>query len=93
MAALGGFLRTVGILVFAVTGLWGFFLCLAIINEAAGFWGIVVSLFLAPVTFVAAPLWAGFTHGNWFLLLLNYGGGMCGALLITIGGKLAGDED
>lgn len=92
MAALGKVIQGAGVLVFAVTGLWGFFLCLAIINEAAGFWGIVVGLFIAPVTFLAAPLWAGFTYGNWFPLVLEYGGGLCGGLLVALGGALAGDE-
>ena len=91
MTPLGNLIKVAGWIVFSVTGVWGFFLCLAIISKAAGFWGIVVALVLGPVTFVAAPLYAGFAWGNWFPLLLNYGGGIAGAVLIGIGGTLSGD--
>lgn len=85
MNALGGLIKVIGWIVFAVTGLWGFLLCLGIITKAAGFWGIVAALVLGPVTFVAAPLYAGFAWGNWFPLALNYGGGIAAAVLIGIG--------
>ena len=91
MNALGGFIKVAGWIVFAVTGLWGFFLCLGIISKAAGFWGLVAALFLGPVTFVAAPLYAGFAWGNWFPLVLNYGGGIAAAVLISIGSALSGE--
>jgi hypothetical protein len=91
MTALGNLIKVTGWIVFTVTGLWGFFLCLAIISKAAGFWGVVAALFLGPVTFVAAPFYAGFAWDNWFPLLLNYGGGIVSAVLIGIGNTLSGD--
>ena len=91
MSALGNVIKVVGYIVFAVTGLWGFFICLAIISTAAGFWGIVAALILGPVTFIAAPLYAGFEWGNWFPFVLNYGGGIVSAILVGIGSKLSGD--
>lgn len=78
-------------LVWVVAGIWGFFLCLGIISDAAGFWGIVAGLFLGPITFVAAPLYAGFEHGNWFPLILNYGGSLVAMALIGIGSLVSGD--
>lgn len=92
MAGLGKLIKALGWTVFAVTGVWGFFLCLAIISKAAGFWGIVAALFLGPVTFVAAPLYAGFAWGNWFPLLLNYGGGIAAMMLVAIGSALDKDN-
>lgn len=92
MTALGNLIKVAGYIVFAVTGIWGFFLCLAIISKAAGFWGIVASLILGPVTFVAAPLYAGFAWDNWFPLVLNYGGGIAAMILIGIGSALGGDR-
>ena len=91
MTALGNLIKAAGWIVLVVTGLWGFFLCLAIISQAAGFWGIVAALFIGPVTFVAAPLYAGFAWGNWFPLVLNYGGGIAGAILIGLGSAMSGD--
>lgn len=91
MTTLGKLIKGCGYIIFAISGLWGFFLCLAIITEAAGFWGLVVSFFVAPITFVAAPFYAGFAWGNWFPLILNYGGGIVACALIAIGDKLTGD--
>ena len=51
MIILGNIVKVVGWIVLSVAGLWGFFLCLAIISKAAGFWGIVVALSIGPVTF------------------------------------------
>jgi len=89
MNALGGLFKVVGWIVFAVSGLWGFFLCLGIISQVAGFWGIVACLILGPITFVAAPLYVGFAWGNWFPLVLNYGGGLVATVLIGIGSTLS----
>ena len=91
MVGLGNFFKVVGWIVFAVAGLWGFFLCLAIISKAAGFWGIVAALFLGPVTFVAAPFYAGFAWGDWFPLVLTYGGGIVATVLIGIGSAMRGE--
>jgi len=41
-------------------------------------------LILGPVTFVAAPLYAGSAWGDWFPFVLNYGGGIVAAILIDI---------
>lgn len=49
------------------------------------------SLVLTPVTFLAAPLYAGFAWGNWFLLVLNYGGGITAAILIGVGSAINRD--
>ena len=85
MKALGTLLHVLGQLVFAVAGLWGFVLCLGIIFHAAGFWGVVVGLLLGPITFIAAPFYAGFEQGNWFPLLLNYGAVLVGGVLSLVG--------
>ncbi|MES1929033.1 hypothetical protein SADO_07252 [Salinisphaera dokdonensis CL-ES53] len=91
MQAIGGVIKAVGFAVFAISGLWGFFLCLGIISDVAGFWGLVVSLFITPVTFLAAPLYAGFAWDNWFPLILNYGGGIAATVLVGIGSSISGE--
>lgn len=91
MASLGELIKILGYIVWVGTGIWGFFLCIGIISNAAGFWGIVAALFLGPITFFAAPLHSGFALGDWFPLILNYGGSICAFILIAIGGAFAGD--
>ena len=91
MTAIGKAITVLGYIVFAITGIWGFFLCLSIITHVAGFWGVVIGLTIAPLTFVAAPIYAGIKWDNWFPLVLNYGGGILAAILIAIGNKFSGE--
>ena len=58
------------------------------ITEILGY--LVTALLVAPATFVAAPLYAGFTWGNWFPFVLNYGGAIVAAILIGIGNAMSG---
>jgi hypothetical protein len=85
---IGSLFAGVGALIYFIAGIWGFFLSLGIISDVAGFWGIVIAIFLAPVTVVAAPIYAGFEHGDWFPMILIYGGGITGAFLSAIGSGL-----
>lgn len=89
MNAVGSFLKGVGGVIWLVAGIWGFFLCLGIISDAAGFWGLVAGLFFAPITFAAAPLYAVFEYGDWFPLILNYGGSVVAIVFIGIGGAMS----
>lgn len=86
---IGGIFKVIGMTIWVGTGLWGFFLCLAIISKAAGFWGIVAAIFLGPITFIAAPLYAGFAWDNWFPLVLNYGGAAVSFIVIALGGAMS----
>ncbi|OGV71214.1 MAG: hypothetical protein A3K19_11780 [Lentisphaerae bacterium RIFOXYB12_FULL_65_16] len=88
MSAIGGVLKMIGYVVWFGAGLWGFVLCLGVVCDAAGFWGLVAALILCPVTFLAAPLYAGFALGNWSPLILNYGGGIVAAVLIVTGNAM-----
>lgn len=75
----------------AVFGLWGFVVCLAIVNEAAGFWGVVIGFILLPATFVIAPWYALIAHGYWVPLAICYGGGITSAVFMGIGLAIAGE--
>ena len=88
---IGAILKGLGYVAWVILGMWGFVLCLVIINHAAGFWGIVVGFVVFPVTFLAAPWYAGITMGNWFPLLICYGGGIIGAILVGLGSSVARD--
>ena len=78
-----------GWIAFVVVTLWGLFLCIGIIANAAGFWGIVTALLLAPITFLLAPLYSGLVLDDWFLLILNYGGGLVSMVLVGIGDTMS----
>jgi hypothetical protein len=89
MRAVENSLRGMGWIAFVVVTLWGLFLCIGIIANAAGFWGIVTALLLAPITFLVAPLYSGFVLDDWFPLILNYGGGLVSMVLIGIGDTMS----
>ncbi|MHB1937127.1 MAG: hypothetical protein ACYCOR_11145 [Acidobacteriaceae bacterium] len=91
MGVLGSFLKAIGYFVFIVGGLWGAVLCLAIIDKVAGFLGVLASLILIPITFVAAPWYAGFAWHNWFPLILVYGSCFGSSVLIVAGQALRGE--
>jgi len=78
-------LLSAGILIWGGAGLWGFFIELAIVNQAAGFWGVVIGIFILPVTLFAAPFYALVAQGTWFPLILIYGGGFTGLCLFGAG--------
>jgi len=87
----GGIFKIMGGITFAILGLWGLIIELSIVNQAAGFWGVVIGFFILPITFVAAPWYALVAWGNWFPLLIVYGGGIAAAVLFGIGSLIAGD--
>ena len=84
----GDILKLFGAVVWVVYGLWGFMICLAIVNDIAGGWGLLIGLALAPVTFVAAPWYALIAWGLWYPLSVCYGGGLAGTLLLMIGSRI-----
>ena len=88
MRAVENSLRGTGWIAFVVVTLWGLFLCIGIIVNAAGFWGLVTALLL-PVTFLAAPLYSGFVLDDWFPLILSYGGGLFSLALVSIGDTIS----
>lgn len=51
-------LNVLGFGLMIVFGLWGFAVCLGIVNKVAGFWGVVAGFTVAPVTLAAAPWYA-----------------------------------
>ncbi len=90
--SIGNALIAFGGIVLVVSGLWSFVLDLAILVDAMGFPGAVLGLLFLPVTLVAAPWYAGVAYGNWFPLLLGYGGGGLAWLLLMIGMAVGDDR-
>ena len=92
MAAFGKAVNGAGAVLFVVTGIWGLVLSLDIITDVIGFWGMLVAIILAPITFFVVPLYAGIALGIWFPVLLNYGGGLLAILLMAVGSRLDRDS-
>ena len=91
MAALGQIFKGIGFGLWLIFGVWGLVLDLAIVKATLGLWGAVVGFVIAPVTFAAAPWYALVAWGNWFPLLICYGGGIAGATVFGVGWALARD--
>ena len=79
MIAIGHVLQSLGIAVGIVFGLWAAYIDFKILVQVAGFWGVVLGIFI-PVIIPAVPIYALIKWGDWLPILVNYGG-----LLITIG--------
>lgn len=78
-------LFVVGFSIWIFTGICGFIIELRIVNEAAGFWGIVIAFTILPLTLAATPFYAGIAHGNWFPLVLIGGGALSAAFIYGCG--------
>lgn len=85
---LGGSFVRLGILIFLVAGIWSFVLDLSLISNDFGFWALLGSFLLAPLTLVVAPWYAGFVAHNWWAVVLGYGGGTLALILIFAGSRL-----
>ena len=90
-AILGGPFKTLAYIFFVVFGIWAFVRELAIVNAVIGFWGVVLAFALAPVTFTAAPWYAGVAWGQWGPPVIGYGGWITAGILYWIGSTIAGD--
>ena len=88
---MGKIFKGPGYLIFIICGIWGLFICFGIVQNITGTLFAFLSLFLFPLVATLAPLYEGVVNGNWFPLLLIYGGGILSMTLIAIGSKIDGD--
>jgi hypothetical protein len=88
---MGMVFKAPGMLIWLVCGLWGTFICFGIVQNALGTIAAVIGFFLFPALLGLAPLYAGFANGDWFPLLLVYGGSIGGVVLVGIGSAIDGD--
>jgi hypothetical protein len=71
-----------GFLCFAA-GAWGLILIIPIIYHWGGFIVVIVALIFTPATLLIVPWFNAIAHGDWFLVILNYGTPIvCGVLLL-----------
>jgi hypothetical protein len=80
--------KLLGQVIYIGASLWGFFLSIGLISDAYGFLGIVASLAIAPITLFVFPIYQGFAHDNWSILIIVYGGFILAGLVISFGEML-----
>jgi len=88
---IGKIFKIIGGIGYGVFGIWGLIIILSIINQIAGFWGVVIGFFIFPVTLVAAPWYALVAFGTWFPLFVVYGGGIGASIFFGLGSVISGD--
>lgn len=86
------FIRGLGSLIAIVGGVLGFVASLYIVFELAGIGGVLVGLFVFPLTFALVPFYTLFVFGTWNMLLLNYGSMVAGWILHGIADNLEKSE-
>jgi len=74
-------MKSLGLFIYALAGVISFFWSMSIIVDEAGFLGGLIAFFLFPVTIVFAPLYHGFSSGDWTLAAITYGGGILAAII------------
>lgn len=69
----------------SVCTIWGLILSLIIVARLTGLLGLMIGFVLFPISLLVVPWYAGFELGNWFPLIISYGGLFGGILIFGIG--------
>jgi hypothetical protein len=88
---MGSIFKVPAIIIYALGGIWGFFIMFQILNDAFGFIGAIISIIILPVVLYLGPLYVGFVDGNWFPATICYGSAALAIVLFFIGSYL--DQD
>ena len=78
-------------LIYFVCGLWGLFICFELVQRLLGTAGALISLLFFPALLSLAPLYSGFSLGDWFPALLVYGGSIGASVIFAIGAVIDRD--
>ena len=79
------YIRCLGLLIFLLGGLCGFGATQRVVEDLLGGFFAFISFFVFPVPFYLAPFYAGLAHGDWSILLINYGSTIVGGALFAVG--------
>ena len=83
MKILSGLPGILGFLILLTTGLTCLWMVLHAVYDYIG-WYVILTLPLAPVTFLVMPWYELVVNSNWLIVALGYGGGITGGLLFTL---------
>lgn len=89
---IGAWLKVISIILYIGWGLWTLFAEAVIVNEVAGFWGIVIGITVAPITFFAAPIYTVVEWGEWFPVISIFGGGILISIIYGVACLLRGED-
>jgi len=78
--------------IYFVSQILGLVICFDLIQESLATAGAVVSLLIFPAVLSLAPLYSGFSLGDWFPVLLVYGGTVASGILFAIGAVIDRDR-
>jgi hypothetical protein len=71
-----------GFLYFA-SGVWGLILIVPVIYHWGGVIVVILAIIFVPATLLIVPWFNAIAHGDWFLVILNYGTPIvCGVLIL-----------
>ena len=88
----GGALTGFGSLFWTVCGLIAFIVNFFRVINAWGLLGGILAFMLFPVVIVAAPWYALIALDNPIPLIITYGGGLIGIIIMTVGVVISGDD-
>ena len=89
----GGTIAGFGCLVWGIWGIVGLLVNLGVVHDAIGwgFFGIILAFIFFPFTITVAPFYALVAWGDWLPLIVTYGGGLMGIIIMVIGGIIRSD--
>lgn len=86
---IGEVIKGIGYIVFFIFSLWGLLICFQLIKYVFGEQYALISLLIFPLTLFFTPWYVLYESGNWFPLLIIYGGWLVGRVLVNIGEWMA----
>lgn len=89
---MGMIFKAPAFLIFFVSEIWGLVVCFDLIQQSLGTAGAAVSLLLFPAVLSLTPLYSGFSLGDWFPVLVVYGGAVGASIVFAIGAVIDRDR-
>lgn len=89
---LGKVLKILGIIILAVGTIYGLSIAFITTTAAWGFEGVLLTLLILPIAYIAAPIWIFIVSGIAFPLIFVYGTAIVGIILLNKGSKMLGED-
>lgn len=86
---IGEVIKEIGYVVYFIFGLWGLLICFQLVKYVFGEQYAFLSLLIFPLTLFFTPWYVLYEWGDWFPLIIIYGGGIIGRVIVYIGEWMA----
>lgn len=93
MLAIGSALQKAGFFFLTLSGIWGFGLSLWVIHDFSGLTGVLISIFIAPIAFFLAPIYAGFWLDDWIPAAVSFLMPAASWALVFAGASIQGERE